>query len=176
MGRMPAGFTLVETAAAMAAVAVAVTIGMPSFTGGLERQRVASAMHRLSADMAMARSAALTQRTQVVVCPGSVEVGCQQDRDWSGGWLVFRDGDGNRQPDTAPDVLSTTDAPGGRSGALALVSTRPFLRFQENGRSAHSNLSVLICSRGSLKGKVVVNRLGRVRAEKTTQVTTCRAP
>lgn len=173
MGRMPPGYTLLETMVTLAVVAVTVAIGVPSLAGGLERQRVASAMHQLSADMAMARSAALSQRTQVVVCPGNVEGGCRQDRDWSGGWLVFRDGDGNRQPDTASDLLRTTDAPGGKGGALSLASTRPFLRFQQNGRSAHSNLSVVVCARGRLHGKVVVNRLGRVRGERNGVAAPC---
>jgi type IV fimbrial biogenesis protein FimT len=173
MGRKPSGFTLLETAAAVAVVAVAVAVGVPSFAGGLERQRVATAMHRLSADMATARSTALARRTQVVVCPGEADAGCRQDRDWSGGWLVFRDDDGNRQPDDTTDILRISDAPGGAVGVLRLVSTRPHLRFQKNGRSAHSNLSVVVCARGRLHGKVVVNRLGRVRGERSEPSVPC---
>lgn len=173
MGRMPRGYTLVEALAILGVAAVGLAVGVPSFAGGLERQRVATAMHHLSADMAMARSMALAQRAQVVVCPGDTITGCRHDHDWSSGWLVFRDGDGNRQPDEPDHILRVTDAPAGRSSALSLASTRPFLRFQENGRSAHSNLSVAVCARGTLRGKVVVNRLGRVRGERSGPATPC---
>ena len=167
------GFTLIEAMVVVSIAAITLTIGLPAFNGILERQRLATSLHLLTADMAMARSSAIMRREQVVICPGRPDTGCAGDRDWSAGWLVFRDRDGNRQPDTPGDVMRATDAPAGGTERLSLTATRPYLRYQANGMAAHSNLSVNACARGLLRGKVVVNRLGRVRSERPKRETAC---
>src|SRR5690625_1398268 len=99
MTRKDAGLTLIELLITLALAAILLTLGVPAFTGTLERTRVATTMHRVSADLAMARSAAIMRRAQVVVCPRTEDFRCRNDRDWSHGWIVFTDDDGNRQPD-----------------------------------------------------------------------------
>ncbi len=166
------GFSLVEATAALAIVAVTTTLALPAMSQALERQRVSTTLHLLSTDMAMARGTAIMRRSQVVVCPRATPVTCAEDGDWSAGWLVFLDDDKDRIPDSIEDLLRSTD-PTTHPGAVRLASTRPFLRFQEDGRSAHSNLSVHLCARGTLTGTVVVNRLGRVRSERPAPGTAC---
>lgn len=166
------GLTLVETIAALAIVAITTTLALPAMTQALERQRVATTLHLLSADMAMARGAAIMRRSQVVVCPRASAVTCAEDGDWSSGWLVFLDDDRDRLPDSIDDLLRSTE-PTTRAAAMRLHSTRPFVRFQRDGRAAHSNLSVHLCARGMLTGSVVVNRLGRVRSERMPHGTDC---
>lgn len=171
MTHKEAGFTLIETMVVLAIAAIVITLGVPSFNGALQRQRVSTTMHLLSADMAMARSSALMRRSQVVVCPRGAATGCSDALDWSRGWLVFADPDGNRRPDADSDILRVSDAPA--NGLLYLPATRPFLRYQADGRSAHSNLSVHVCASGAHVGKVVVNNLGRVRSERPPAGTSC---
>lgn len=173
MASKDAGFTLIEAMAVAAILAIGLTLGVPAFSGTLERQRLATSLHLVSADLAMARSSAIMRREQVVVCPGQPGAGCSNDHDWSRGWLVFRDPDGNRQPDAPDDLLRASQAPAGGADQLRLTSTRPWLRYQANGMAAHSNLTVNACARGQLRGKVVVNRLGRVRTERPTRETAC---
>ena len=173
MPRPDPGFTLVELMVTVAIMAVLLTVGLPAFADALERQRLATSLHLLMADMAMARSSAIMRREPVVVCPGRADAGCADDSDWSHGWLVFRDPDGNRQPDAPGDLFRATDAPAGGPDRLRLGSTRPLLRYQANGMAAHSNLSVNACSGGLLRGKVVVNRLGRARSERPARETPC---
>ena len=166
------GFTLIEAMVVMAITALTLTIGIPSFTGVLERQRVGTALHLLSADFAAARSAAIMSRQQIVVCPGSAADGCRNDRDWNQGWIVFRDTDKNRQPDSDSDLIRAEEAR--RTGdRITIASTRAYLRYQADGRSANTNLSVRICVQGVLKGEVVVNNTGRVRTERPLKAATC---
>lgn len=165
------GYTLIETMMVLAVLAVAIAIGAPSFAGTLARHRVQTAMHLVGTDLAMARSSAIMRRSQVVVCPRTAELQCRSDADWSHGWMVFADANGNRAPDTAADLLRVTDPPSG--SALALGATRPFIRYQRDGRSAGTNLTVRVCSRDSLKGEVVVNNLGRVRSARPTRPVAC---
>lgn len=166
MARKAAGFTLIEAMVVLAIAAITLTFGLPAFSDALQRQRVSTTMHLLSADMAMARGTAVMRRSQVVVCPRGAATDCSGAMDWSRGWLVFIDPDGNRQPDADGDILRVSDAPAGGRGLLYLPSSRPYLRYQVDGRSANSNLSVHVCARGIHVGKVVVNNLGRVRSER----------
>lgn len=172
MDRTDAGFTLVELLTVLTILALLLTVGMPAFSGVLDRQRCAGALHLLSADMAMARATAVMRREAIVVCPREAAAGgCSGTRDWSGGWMVFRDPDGNRAPDAADHVLRLTDPPGG--DALSLAGTRTLLRYQPDGRSANSNLTVHVCAGAHYGGKVVVNNLGRVRSERAGSDDAC---
>ncbi len=172
MDRKEAGFTLVEALTALAVTALTLTVALPTFNDVVRRNRTTATLHQLSADMAMARTSAIIQRRQVVVCPRAGDRRCSDRADWSEGWLVFTDADGNRQPDAAADVLRITDAPAG-AGRLFLPSSRHFLRYQVDGRSAHSNLTVHVCSSGTLQGQVVVNNHGRARTSRPKRETAC---
>jgi type IV fimbrial biogenesis protein FimT len=156
------GFSLVEAMIVLAVAALVLLLGVPAFAAAMERNRTALALHLLMADMAMARSTAVVRGQQVVVCPRSVPDRCDTTSDWSGGWLVFLDPDGDRQPGGRSDVLRASDPPTGRG--FALRSSRPFLRYQKDGRSAHSNLTVNVCRHGEVAGQVVVNNHGRARS------------
>ena len=173
MNRKAAGFTLIEAMAVVAITAVTATIGCPAFSSVLQHQRVNTTMSLLSADMAMARSSAVMRHAQVVVCPRDAGNRCTAAQDWSRGWLVFADPDGNRQPDAGSDILRATDAPAGDSALLYLPSIRPFLRYQVDGRSAHTNLTVYVCAKQRYAGKIVVNNLGRVRTEHSRTDSPC---
>lgn len=173
MKRTIAGFTLIELMTVLAIVAIGLTMGLPAFGNALQRNRTQTTMHLLSADMAMARGSAIMRRSAVVVCPRTSGGGCGADSDWSEGWIVFTDRDGNRIPDLAADVLRSEDAPAGGNSALRLVSSRPFLRYQPDGRSANSNLTVHVCTDDKVSGQVIVNNLGRVRTSYQKAGTPC---
>ncbi|MCD9029785.1 Tfp pilus assembly protein FimT/FimU [Luteimonas sp. BDR2-5] len=174
--RRTSGFTLIELMIALAIAAITLTIGMPAFSAAIERNRVQTALHLVSADLAMARSTAVMRRDQVVVCPRTPDARCRDDMDWSFGWIVFTDSDGNRQPDQPGDLLRVSDPPAGASnGALQLSATRKFLRYQRDGRSAGTNLTVRVCAGGKLNGEVVVNNLGRVRSQRHAAPPPCPA-
>ncbi len=170
-----AGFTLIEAMTVLAITAITLTLALPAFGEILHRNRVTTTLHQMTADMAMARGTALMRRAQVVVCPrdGAAVSRCARDSDWSRGWLVFLDADGNRQPDQPGDLLRTTDAPARDRHLLRLASTRPFLRYQADGRSAHSNLTVYLCARDKLAASVIVNNHGRVRSARPRTQTAC---
>ena len=151
------GFTLIELVTTLAIVAVLLAIGLPGFGEALARLRVQTAMHRVSTDLAMARSSAIMRRAPVVACPGTGMDGCSGGADWSGGWIVFADPDGNRRPDTVAELLRVSDAPSGAGGRLRLGATRHFVRYQRDGRSAGTNLTVRVCSGEALAGEVILH-------------------
>lgn len=167
------GFTLIELVTTLAIVAVLLAVGLPGFGEAFARLRVQTAMHRVSTDLAMARSSAIMRRSPVVACPGLGMSGCSGDADWSHGWIVFADPDGNRRPDVAGDLLRVSDPPSGAGRTLRLGATRHFVRYQRDGRSAGTNLTVRVCSGDTLSGEVVVNNLGRVRSARPSTPRPC---
>lgn len=172
--RIGTGFSLIEALTIMAITAILLLIGVPSYAGLVESQRASSAMHLLTAHMASARMTAITYRIPTVVCPSDRAGGCRRDGDWSQGWLMFFDADGNRQPDSRQDILRDENAPIHPSLRIVSSAGRTQLRYLPDGRSAGSNLSVRLCREDKLLAQVIVNNTGRIRSETATGSTPCR--
>lgn len=168
-----AGYSLLEALVVMAISVIGLAIGVPSYRSLVENQRISSAMHLLTAHMASARSTAISYRIPTVVCPSNRAGGCRMDGDWSQGWLMFFDADGNRQPDTREDVLRDENAPIHPSLRIVSSKGRTQLRYLPDGRSAGSNLSVHLCRDDVLLGQVIVNNVGRVRSERASGSKPC---
>lgn len=163
--RRSSGFTLVEALTVLTIISIGLVLGVPSYNGLMERQRASTAMHLLTAHMASARNTAISYRIPTVVCPSNRAGGCRTDGDWSQGWLMFFDKDGNRQPDLREDILRDENAPIHPSLRIVSSASRSELRYLPDGRSAGSNLTVRLCREGMLLGQVVVNNWGRIRSE-----------
>ena len=168
-----AGFTLVELLTTLAIVAVLLAVGLPGFADVLARQQVRTAMHLISTDLAMARNSAIMRARATIVCPGNPLTGCRSDMDWNYGWIVFTDSDGDRQPNTDADLVRVTEAPAGTPSTIRLAATRRFIRYQRNGLSAGTNLTVNVCHKDRLAGQVVVNNGGRTRSTRSAGNTPC---
>ncbi|WP_043689429.1 GspH/FimT family pseudopilin [Luteimonas huabeiensis] len=160
MASKDAGFTLVEAMTTMALLAIALAVGVPAYAELAQRLRLQTTLHHLSAVFAMARATAIARRVEVVVCADDGQHRCAKEPDWSRGWIVFLDTDGDRQPNAAADLLRV----GAPSRGQRLHATRRFARFQPDGRAAGTNLSVHVCRGTTAAGSVVVNNLGRVRS------------
>ena len=172
--RSRAGFSLVEALTVLAITAILLLIGVPAYAGLVQSQRASSAMHLLTAHMASARSTAITYRIPTVVCPSDRAGGCRRDGDWSQGWLMFFDADGNRQPDSRQDILRDENAPIHPSLRIVSSAGRTQLRYLPDGRSAGSNLRVRLCREDTLLAQVIVNNTGRIRSETASGSTPCR--
>ena len=174
LGRASAsGFSLVEALTVMAITTIGLPVGAPSLQGMSERARVSSAMHLLTAHMASARSTAITYRIPTVVCPSNRSGGCRTDGDWSQGWLMFFDKDGNRQPDVREDILRDENAPIHPSLRILSSTGRPQLRYLPDGRSSGSNITVRLCREDELLAQIIVNNAGRVRSETVSGTKPC---
>lgn len=157
MDRHLQGLTLLELLVAMAILGVTLGLGAPAFRQVTLAVRANGAFHELSASMAMARTHALLGDAPVVVCPSQDGLTCRQDSVWDQGWITF----------TARDGRLVRTSSGGRG--LAIRSNRQRLRFQPNGFSEGSNLTLYVYTDadGPLIGWIRVSPAGRIRSERT---------
>jgi type IV fimbrial biogenesis protein FimT len=94
----PAGFTLVELMVTVAIVAILAAIALPSFSTSIRNSRLASTTNEFIAAINLARSEAVKSNRTGQVCASSDGATC--GTDWSQGWIVWADanGDGDPQP------------------------------------------------------------------------------
>lgn len=95
------GFSLIELMVVVAITAILLVIGLPSFQGSMRSNRVATATNELMSSFALARSEAIRSPGGAAIC--STEDGSSCDGDWSIGWMVWIDMDGDGLPDGAND-------------------------------------------------------------------------
>jgi|GEM_PF-58520 len=172
-GRLRNGFTLLELIVTLSITAILIAIALPSFRDTLDRQRVTTALHLLSAQFAQARSTAIIRSEVVSVCPSRGDGRCREDGDWSEGWILYRDPGRDGQPDAPEEVLREERRTPQPHLRLRSSQGRHQLRYLPDGRSAGSNLRVRVCLRGRLQGEVVVNNLGRVRSVRAAGTQPC---
>ncbi|GGD58666.1 hypothetical protein GCM10007235_33720 [Pseudoxanthomonas indica] len=158
----------------VALTAILLTLAVPSYQRFMERNRADTATYLLTSLFASARATAVTYRRITSVCPtDGTSPWCTSDGDWSHGWLMFTDPDGDRQPDTPDEVLRHERFPVHPSLRLRSSRGRPQLRYLPDGRSAGSNLTVKICDQSRVLVEVAVNNAGRPRVNRLRAGATC---
>jgi type IV fimbrial biogenesis protein FimT len=159
------GITLIETIIVLAVVAIIAAIGLPSLQGTLSGTHATAVGNRLLTDMARARSEAIMSRYPTVICPSRDNSTCSGASDWSNGWIVFVDRDGNDQRSSSEQLLSVVSASDLGGLHVATTAGRTRMRYLPDGGSGGTNLSLSVCDGSRLARKVVVNVSGRVRIE-----------
>ena len=167
------GFTLVECLAALAVAATLCGLALPAMHDTLRRQRTATALHLVSAQLAQARMTAIMQRRPVTVCPSVGDGKCLGTPDWSGGWLLYRDPGRRPQPDSGADILRDVRAPFAPQVRVFSSPGRLRIRYQPDGRSAGSNITLRVCNSGQLVGELTVNNVGRSRTRRISGNVPC---
>ena len=168
------GFTLIELMTTVAITGILAGVAAPSMGGFIEHQRANAATSSLMSHMALARMSAISRNHRAVLCPSRDGLTCEAGTDWSGGWMLFVDEDGNRRPDGSDDILRVDLEPTSRH--LRVVSTRgrEQLRYLPDGRSPGSNLTISICNdRSEVLARVIVNNAGRPRSERAEAGQAC---
>lgn len=119
------GVTLIELMVVIAISAILLAVGVPMMTSFVDRNRVATQVNELIADMALTRSEALARRGRVILCrsanPTSAAAQCDgASTDWNGGWIIFVD---NMAPTDADHFQRDTDPVNGEPVIRAYART-----------------------------------------------------
>jgi type IV fimbrial biogenesis protein FimT len=169
------GFTILEMLLVLAITAILMVIGIPALQTYEMRQRMSAAMHLLHSHLALARNDAILFNTEVVACPGTAVAGCTEGADWSAGWIVFADLNGDRRHQPGENLLRAE--PGLEQLVIRSTSGRTNLRFYPNGSAPGSNGSITFCDGRGPPGarKLVISNTGRIRRDEApeTDVSNC---
>lgn len=162
------GFTLIEALIAMAVLAILAALALPAAGNAIAAANAGEARTALLESMTLAVRRASVAGTHVVVCPGD-NGGCRDGIDWSGGWIVFADGNADRMLQPGERILREQPA---LADGVHLRSTagRTRLVFQANGGNAGSNVTFTLCDkRGAKKATaLVLANDGRLRGSTPT--------
>ena len=124
------GMTLIELMVAVAILGILLAIGIPSMRGMSETEAVRGHMNTFFSTLRYARSEAIRNRAQVVICPSnnseSASPSCSDGvtDHWEAGWIIFvnRDGDTNYTFDATKDTLLRVQEPISTSGGIIEVA------------------------------------------------------
>ena len=171
------GFTLTELTVVLAVITVLFGVALPALSRGLEAARSLDARANLLSSLTMASNKAALSGTRAVLCPSPDGGSCVDSADWSLGWIVFLDGNGNREVDAGDSVVQQTRALPGKVRLRSTVG-RTRIVFQGNGGNAGSNVTFTLCDgRGVTQARAfVLNNQGRLRetgASATEIASTC---
>jgi type IV fimbrial biogenesis protein FimT len=154
------GFTLIELMVALAVAAILLGVGVPSFMDALHNSRLGSQYNELVQSLYLARSEAIKGSADVVVCARADDDTCDENGDWSNGWLVYADvapidAAGSAQVDDGDIVLrvspplageNTIIAQGSSDRTLAgLPNSSAYIRYTSSGESTWANGTFQIC-------------------------------
>ncbi|MCL1523466.1 GspH/FimT family pseudopilin [Xanthomonas nasturtii] len=169
------GYTAAELLIVMAIVGIMTAIGLPSFRTLIEWQRAQTRVHLLTAHLAMARSLAITGSLPISICPSIDGTSCRSDRDWSRGWILFKDSTRSGQPADVGSILRVQQYAASDNISISGTIGRSLVRFLPNGRNSSTNITISLCTRTQRLADVVVNNSGRTRSVRYTQPANCPA-
>jgi type IV fimbrial biogenesis protein FimT len=158
-------FTVLELLVTLTLAAILLVAAVPAFEQFTQRQHLRSAIGNLHNDLLAARSEAVFRNISAVACPGAGQGGCSGTSDWSSGWIVFVDENGDRQFQREEMLL--------RHGQVFEVVTirgsagRSSIRFLSDGSAPGSNGTIGFCGTGGPEQarKLVISNIGRIRRD-----------
>lgn len=188
------GFTLIELMITLFIVGVLLAVGVPSLKTFMQGNQLIAATNELVSGMHIARSEAIKLNSRVSICSSNDGTTCSGSSDWTDGWVVFIDTDGNLAGTGAACAAAGTDCllrthDGFADNQLTVdgdyANGNPITSFTFNARglpkaaNGASRSGVFsICSLDSggstIDSRAVTLSLtGRVRASKNTTVDSC---
>ncbi len=164
----PGGFTLVELMVTLTVLAILVGVALPSFRDMILNNRRTAIVNDLVSSLLLARSEAIKRGQPVSVCASSPggSSNCAGGTNWTQGWVVFVDPDGNGGIAAPGDALRQFVNDASNAGLRVTAATsgaghftlRPF-----NQSGTAGNLTVCD-TRGPAQGRrVCVQSNGRAR-------------
>ena len=157
------GFTLINLLLGLVILSIVLALAAPSVVRASARIRMGNVAASMTETFLASTRLAVTTGSAMVVCPATESGDCQEGMDWSRGWLVYADIDGNRRYGGPDNVVHRAAPP---TGGLRLYSTqgRERLVFQTDGGNEGSNASFTVCSPevGEV-GVLVLSNAGRFR-------------
>ncbi|MDP3533820.1 MAG: GspH/FimT family pseudopilin [Halomonas sp.] len=156
-----AGFTLIELLITLALMGILAAWGLPNFQALGERSAVASEVNRLQTVLTLARNTAITQRSEVTVCPAN-EARNACTSNWNNPVMVVI---GDKSSGIVGSEVVRVFPP--TSGVNVTKSGHSRIKYSSMGHATGYNSTYSVCptnEQTNTSGKsLVVSNLGRAR-------------
>ena len=160
--RWHSGFTLIELLVTIAIAAILLTVAVPNFITFVQNNRLTAQANDLVTAFNYARSEAIKRGVRVTVCSRLDNTTCAGVNDWTTGWLVFVDADGDGAVAGA-EVLQVRQ-PLENTNTLSSAVAFQRVTYQNTGFSGFAGTLRLCDTRGAASARaIVVSAQGRVR-------------
>ena len=143
--RTARGFTLYELLITIVLVAILATLGAPLFEQSYAKARQTTEINALFHGFHLARKESILRHKIVSLCPSSDGVHCVPGRDWSNGWILYRE-----------DLVAKT---GARQAVILSHQGNENFSVSSNRRSYTLRGTIRRATNGTF---IVCDRLGRV--------------
>ena len=162
------GFGLAEQLIALAVLAVATAMAVPSFHRMREGYELRIAQSDYIAALQHARNLAVNEQMRVIFCPSHDGHTCSGDDAWNQSWLV-----GKSDPDNTSQLLGSPRYVGQKHrDALVIASNnkQKYVWFGPDGSSLNTFQTLSFCMKDDPQRvlRVIVSRVGRVRGVRGT--------
>lgn len=174
-----AGFTLMELMIAISIITILSTIAVPSFYYMNNRRITQSQVENLQRTLSMARQMAIAKNRQTIVCSSEDGSTCNNDTDWSFGYMAYvdRNRDDNFSADQdqlieyVPGVRNVATRKDTSSLTHRLTGSHNSVTFSAQGAVSGAMQTLTYCD-GNQKTKfaVVINLQGRIEVSKLPEV------
>ncbi|MBX3704489.1 MAG: GspH/FimT family pseudopilin [Steroidobacteraceae bacterium] len=170
MKKAQTGFTLLELMMAITVLAILLAIAVPTFGSVIRSNRIATATNELVTALTLARSESMKRGDSVTVCASDDSALCAGSEDWSTGWIVFVDTDGNGSRGAGEPLLQAWTAIG---AGLALDASVEFLQYTPTGLTSpvitNGSFELMKPGYGGDKARCIrIGNTGRVSTERET--------
>ena len=161
------GFSLAELLVVLAIVVVMAGVALPDYRQMIRAQQLKAATNDLFGAIDLTRTQAIARGRRVQLVPLDAA-----GRDWSGGWVVFVDRNGDRRPGFGEEVIMRYGAPAKGITVEAAFSNQQgasYLAYNSMGRSCSDTSSqaarfgTLSLVQDSQIRRIKINMLGRAR-------------
>ncbi len=159
------GFTILEFVVALALLAVAVGLAVPSLRQFSANNQLVSANNAIVTGLNLARSTAITTGDDITICPSSDGATCADD-SWDDGYIVFNDTNGDGSVATAEIIrIITIESDVNNSGFGENIV------FQADGTTGlGANATITNCREQGTVGEncanVTINQFGMIESAK----------
>jgi type IV fimbrial biogenesis protein FimT len=167
-GRLAAqGFTLTELLVVLAIGAILLAVALPDLGAMLRAQQLRAATGDLFEAIGLARAQAIARNERIKLAPRDAA-----GADWSQGWTVFADRDGDGAPGPGDDIIAVHGPlPPGLTFDFGFTGPAPpfYIAYNGAGRSCSDTSSAaarpgtLSLFHGGAIRRIKINMLGRAR-------------
>lgn len=128
------GFTAIELMVVLGIIAILGALALPRFGGVIEGWRVRRAAEDLRATHYLARSEAMRRGGHVTLRKASPsDCVTTEDKDWSCGWVLFADANGNGILDNGETQIQSSSALHGVKAEIGVAGAEAYLKVNRWG-------------------------------------------